>query len=367
MKKQMIKIIMIFTIICAGLFITTKVEAASARISASSTSVYVGQPVTITATYTAASWNLCISGNGVSTMNLADVTSDAENATRSSSVSLNTSKVGTYTISLTGDVTDGTTGEDTMVNTSVTVTVKEKPVKKEPTKKEPEKTTTTKKPATTTKKPETTTTTTKKEPTTTKTTTSTANTVNKEQEKIPTTQEKEEIKKEDKKEEEKLPFGISELKLYAINEKGEKKEISISPKFNIKTYEYKCDIESDVTKIEIKKNANGYDKHLKVRGLENGIKEGENPIVLTLEKDNKKVEYKIIVNKKAEEKIEVVEKKPEVEKVEETPVVEEKIEQKEETEVSKFLKEHGKCVGVSAGLMIVEAIVIISIFKRKRI
>ena len=357
MKKQMIKIIMIFTIICAGLFITTKVEAASARISASATSVYVGQPVTITATYTAASWNLCISGNGVSTMNLADVTSDAENATRSSSVSLNTSKVGTYTISLTGDVTDGTTGEDTMVNTSVTVTVKEKPVKKEPTKKEPEKTTTTKKTATTTAK---------KEPTTTKPTTSTANTVNKEQEKVPTTQEKEEVKKEEEKKEE-LPFGISELKLYAINEKGEKKEISISPKFNIKTYEYKCDIESDVTKIEIKKNANGYDKNLIVRGLENGIKEGENPIVLTLEKDNKNVEYKIIVNKKAEEKIEVVEKEPEVEKVEERPVVEEKIEQKEETAISKFLKEHGKCVGVSAGLMIVEAIVIISIFKRKRI
>lgn len=343
MKKQMIKIITIFTIICAGLFITTKVEAASARISASSVSVYVGQPVTITATYTAASWNLCISGNGVSTMNLADVTSDAENATRSSSVSLNTSKVGTYTISLTGDVTDGTTGEDTMVNTSVTVTVKEKP-KQEETKKETQKTNTT-----------------KKEPTTTKPNT---NTVEKEQPKVQETQKKEEIKKEEEKKEE-LPFGISELKLYAINEKGEKKSISISPKFDIKTFKYKCDIESDITKIEIKKNANGYDKYLKVKGLEDGIKEGENSIVLTLEKDNKKVEYKIIVNKKAEEKIEVVEKEPEVEKVEEIPIVEENIE-KEETKVSKFFKEHGKCVGVSAGLMILEAIIIIENTKNKK-
>ena len=357
MKKQMKKIIMILIIICAGLFVTTKVEAASARLSASSISVYVGQPVTITATYTAASWNLCISGNGVSTMNLADVTSDAENATRSSSVSLNTSKAGTYTVSLTGDVTDGTTGDIVMVNTSVTVTVKEKP-KQEETKKETQKTNTTKNE--TTKKD---TTTTKKETTTVKT-----NNVQKQQERVQETQvkEEEEVKKEEEKKEE-LPFGISELKLYAINEKGEKKEISISPKFNIKTFEYKCDIESDITKIEIKQNANGYDKYLKVRGLEDGIKEGENPIVLTLEKDNKKVEYKIIVNKKAEEKIEVVEKKPEVEKIEETPVVEEKIEKKEETPISKFFKEHGKCAGVSAGLMVVEAIVIINIFKRKRI
>ncbi len=120
-------------VLCAVLFalailiITTKVEAATATISASSSTATVGDNVNIIVKYTAASWELTASGNGISTTKYVDVTDDAENATTTKTIKLDTSTAGTKEIKLTGTVSDGTTGQTTKINTSVKVTVNAKP------------------------------------------------------------------------------------------------------------------------------------------------------------------------------------------------------------------------------------------------
>jgi len=100
--------------------------AASAKITASKTSVTVGESVTVTVTINAAAWNVKPSG-AISGGVLAGVNNDGENQTTTETYKLDTSKAGTYTVSITGDVTDA---DETFidVNSSITVVVKEKPV-----------------------------------------------------------------------------------------------------------------------------------------------------------------------------------------------------------------------------------------------
>lgn len=121
MKKKLLFIIMtIFSfMLCAK-----GVYAASASITASKTSVTVGTKVTITVKVTAAAWNLNVSGEAAGS--IVGFNSDAANQTTTKTYSIKPTKAGKYTVYLKGDITDESSESATIVNKSVTITVKEK-------------------------------------------------------------------------------------------------------------------------------------------------------------------------------------------------------------------------------------------------
>lgn len=118
--KNILKIFVIFGL----LFICKNVYAASASIYANKTSAYVGDSVTVTVSYNAASWNLHVSG----AVNDSEVgyNSDGVNQGGSRSWNINTSSPGTYSVSLSGDVTDQN-DTNSGVGGSVSVTISERP------------------------------------------------------------------------------------------------------------------------------------------------------------------------------------------------------------------------------------------------
>ncbi len=124
--KKTIKIILLTVFILMGLSMVSNVKAATARIKASKSSATVGDKVTITVTINAAAWNLKVSGNGVSNASYVDNTDDANNATTTKTLNLDTASAGSKTIVLSGDVSDGDTGATTKVNETVSVVVNEK-------------------------------------------------------------------------------------------------------------------------------------------------------------------------------------------------------------------------------------------------
>ena len=117
------KILLISLIFIGIILLSTNVQAASASISASKTSATAGDSVTINVSVNAAAWNLRVSGNGISGDSIVGYDSDGNNVSTSRSFTLNTSSAGTYTITLSGDVTDGVTEANSPVSKSVTVTV----------------------------------------------------------------------------------------------------------------------------------------------------------------------------------------------------------------------------------------------------
>lgn len=101
-----------------------KVNAASASISASSTTVNVGDEVTVTITINGAAWNIHVSG--AVTADYAGNTPDAENTTKVEKKKFKASAVGTYKVSLQGDVTGSEDTSAKKVSDNLTITVKEK-------------------------------------------------------------------------------------------------------------------------------------------------------------------------------------------------------------------------------------------------
>ena len=100
------------------------VNAASADIKAEPTSVNIGEKATVTVTVNAATCNLTVAGSAKD--KIVEVNLKGENEKHTKTYTIDTSKAGTYTVSLTGDVTDGKTDENTKINKSVSITVKEK-------------------------------------------------------------------------------------------------------------------------------------------------------------------------------------------------------------------------------------------------
>ncbi|MBR5227242.1 MAG: cadherin-like beta sandwich domain-containing protein [Clostridia bacterium] len=123
MKKTLKLLFSIITFILCISFVNIT-YAASASIKASSQSVTVGDSVTITVTINAAAWNINTSGN-ITVEGIIGANMDAVNQTTTKTYKLDTSKAGTYTASISGDITDA---DDTfsLVSQSVSVTVKEK-------------------------------------------------------------------------------------------------------------------------------------------------------------------------------------------------------------------------------------------------
>lgn len=121
--KTKVKIIISIIFILTILGISSKVQAASASITATKTTATVGDSVTITANINAAAWNLKVTGNGISGGNIVGYDPDGNNTSTTRTYTLSTSTAGTYTIYLTGDVTDGATDATNDISTSVKIKV----------------------------------------------------------------------------------------------------------------------------------------------------------------------------------------------------------------------------------------------------
>lgn len=128
-NQKIIAMILISFVTLIAIAWNVQVEAATVSMTPSATTVTVGDSVTITVNATAGSWNLAINGGGLTAQDgsgLVGQTNTTANAIASKNYVFTTSKAGTYTITLTGDITDYDTDVNTKINKTVTITVKEK-------------------------------------------------------------------------------------------------------------------------------------------------------------------------------------------------------------------------------------------------
>lgn len=142
-------------------------------------------------------------------------------------------------------------------------------------------------------------------------------------------------------------FYISKIVLKGIKENGEQVEISLSPEFSKDVYEYSCNVESNIEKIELEKEAGEYTNSIIVTGLEE-LKDGENIIKLQLSAENhesKNYTIKVIKEEKTEEVV--------------RQNIEENIEKNEENIIkeNKSKKEH--IISMPIGIFIIIQITII--------
>lgn len=116
----------------------TKVNAATYNIDATSTNVNQDENVTINVSFTAAAWNITVSGDKITGDRYASQTEDLSEVTTSKNFTMDTSKEGKYTVTISGDITDKD-GKIIPVNKSVTVNVtkKEEPQPEEPQPEQP--------------------------------------------------------------------------------------------------------------------------------------------------------------------------------------------------------------------------------------
>ena len=122
--KKTIKFIILTLFIWIAFSAFSAVDAASATIKANKTSATVGDSVKVTVTVNAAAWNLQVAGNASGS--IVGYNEDAENQTTTKTYTIDTSKAGTYKVSLSGDVTDESKDTADKINTSVSITVKGK-------------------------------------------------------------------------------------------------------------------------------------------------------------------------------------------------------------------------------------------------
>lgn len=127
LKKISIILLAILLIITS--FRISKVEASSVSFKASAGEVTVGTTVTLTASVTAGSWNLSISGNGVN-KSLVGQTDTASNKSAVLSATFTPQSEGSYTFKLTGDITDFDTEQNETI--SRTITIKANPKQQTP-------------------------------------------------------------------------------------------------------------------------------------------------------------------------------------------------------------------------------------------
>lgn len=261
MKIKQCKIICIIVLLIYILaIIHTNSYAATMNMSISKTSGYVGD--TFTVTISGINGKVTISSNSNVTLNK----SGSQWVDGSLTITGTAKTVGTGKITVTPVDVTTTAAEPEEVTTSAsrTISIKEKEVTQTPATP-PATTTTTKKPTTTTK---------------------------------PATTTKTETKAEEKKEDN---FYISSVTLKGIKENEEQVDIALSPQFNKDTYEYTCNVTSDIKKIELQKDAGEFTNSVIVTGLEE-LKEGENIITLQLSAENYKAKtYTIKVIKEKQE------------------------------------------------------------------
>lgn len=135
MKNKKI-LVTIFICIITLIMGTSNVKAASCEVGANKKTAEVGDDVTITVKFVAAAWNVKVNGNGITGASYASQTSDLSEAETVKTFKLDTSKAGTYTITVSGDITDAN-GSTQDLNKSCTVTVNEKVVVPQPEPEQP--------------------------------------------------------------------------------------------------------------------------------------------------------------------------------------------------------------------------------------
>ena len=101
---------------------------------------------------------------------------------------------------------------------------------------------------------------------------------------------------------------LKSLKLFAVEKNGEKQIINLDPEFSKDVFQYKCEVYSDVEKIELEKTVDD-DIEVSVEGNEK-LKLGKNEIIISLKtKDESgKNIYKIEVIKKENKNVSDVNK-----------------------------------------------------------
>lgn len=125
--EKVIKSIFLIIFAIAVLSIFSQVKAATATISANKTTATVGDSVQVTVKINAATWNIKVSGSASDS--IVGVDFDAKNKVTTQTYSIDTSKAGTYTVSISGDISDESAGENDpaiKVSDSVSITVKAK-------------------------------------------------------------------------------------------------------------------------------------------------------------------------------------------------------------------------------------------------
>lgn len=130
--KKFFKGILTLLLISLVMFVGSNVKAASksyAKISASSNEINVGETVTVNVTVFAGAWGVNINGGGLEAVGDGSGLSGQSsggNISASKSYTFKGNSEGTYTVSLSGDITDWDTDENTDVKNSVTIKVNKK-------------------------------------------------------------------------------------------------------------------------------------------------------------------------------------------------------------------------------------------------
>ncbi len=125
MKKSIKILFSILFLLAFLLILNSYVYAASTSLSANSTKVNVGDTIKVTASVTAAQWDLSILVNGQSIATSNELDNYKSNITKTFSGTYKTTSEGTVTFTLSGDITD-VDQTNTAVSKTLSVTVTKK-------------------------------------------------------------------------------------------------------------------------------------------------------------------------------------------------------------------------------------------------
>lgn len=262
--KNKFLVIILFSIAFVLLLTVKSNATVSLSVSPSTKEIEPGKSVNITVKVSGGAGQIALSASN-GTLSKSSLWLD--NSSETITCTAGSTNGATISITAKGTIGDYETEEDVTKSASTSIKIKKKEeVAQTPTTPSNNTTTTTKKPTTTT---------------TTKVETKT------------------ETKKEDN-------FYVSSITLKGIKENSEQTDISLSPSFNKDTYEYTCNITSDIQKIDLQKDAGEYTNSVIVTGLDD-LKEGENIIKLVLSaEDHESKTYTIKVIKEKQKIVETV-------------------------------------------------------------
>lgn len=128
MKERILKTISFIAILMWIFLLNNVVEAATTSMNVNKSSLNVGESGTVTINVTAGAWNLSIDGGGLTfsdSSGFVGQTDTTSNVTKSKTYNFIANNPGTYTVTLTGDITDYSEVQSTTISPkTATITVK---------------------------------------------------------------------------------------------------------------------------------------------------------------------------------------------------------------------------------------------------